>query len=128
MTAEPRYLFDTNILIYLAAARVEALRTRVEELVPGEAVTSAICVAEAAAGLKDAKPNERAAFDRIYLLVEPLPFDRAAAERFGRLTYRRGKSDRLIAAHALALDLTLVTNNEHDFDEISDLRVENWTR
>lgn len=125
---KPRYMFDTNILIYLAAARAEALRARVEDLVPGEAVTSAICVAEAAVGLKDAKPDERTAFDRIYLLVEPLPFDRAAAESFGRLTYRRGQSDRLIAAHALALDLTLVTNNGRDFDEISGLRVENWTR
>ena len=37
-------------------------------------------------------------------------------------------ADRLIAAHALALDLTLVTNNERDFADVPGLRIENWTR
>ena len=37
-----------------------------------------------------------------------------------------GALDMLIAAHALALDATLVTNDTKDFERISNLRVENW--
>lgn len=125
---EPRFLFDTNILIYLVAGATDALRVRVEALEPGEAVTSTICVAEAAVGLREADQKVRNAVGRLYRVIEPLPFDRLAAERYGKLAYRRGSSDRLIAAHALSLDLTLVTNNERDFVDIPDLRVENWTR
>jgi len=59
--------------------------------------------------------------------VPPVPFDTAAARQYAELHFRRGSFDRLIAAHALALDLTLITNNERDFADIPDLRVENWT-
>ena len=125
---DPRYLFDTNVLIYLVDGAIGGLRERVEQLGVGEAVTSAICVAEAAVGLRDAPAGERDAVERIYHLIEPRSFDKVAAERFGSLPFRRGRSDRLIAAHALALDLTLVTNNERDFADIPGLRVENWTQ
>ena len=124
---EARFLFDTNILIYLIEGRVAALGERVRTLAPGEAATSAICVAEAAVGLRDAGQDARDAIDRLYRVIEPLPFDRSAAERFGALAYHRGRSDRLIAAHALSLNLTLVTNNARDFADIPGLRVENWT-
>jgi tRNA(fMet)-specific endonuclease VapC len=124
---EPRVLLDTNILIYLIGATEPGLRGRVEALQPGEAVTSAICVAEVAVGLRDAEPRVHAALEQLYRQVVPVPFDRAAAERFGALPYKRGKTDRLIGAHALALGLTLVTNNERDFAEIPGLKVENWT-
>ena len=65
--------------------------------------------------------------DKVYDIIEPLSFDRHAAQCFGALPYRRGKSDRLIAAHALSLGLTLVTNNERDFADVPGLKVENWT-
>jgi hypothetical protein len=39
---------------------------------------------------------------------------------------RRDALDKLIAAHALALDLTLVTNNPRDFADYAALRIENW--
>ena len=60
---------------------------------------------------------------------EPVvPFDQAAAQIYARLPFRRHRFDRLIAAHALALDVTLVTANERDFRDIAALRVENWTK
>ena len=114
-------------MIYVIGAVSPALRGRVEALRPGEAVTSAICAAEVAVGLQGADPRAHAALERLYRKVPPLPFDRAAAERFGTLPYRRGNGDRLIAAHALALGLVLVTNNERDFADLPDLKVENWT-
>ena len=125
---EPRFLLDTNILIYLIGGSSSVLRARVEALQPGEAVTSAICTAEVAVGLRDADPIVLAAVERLYRTVPPLPFEHAAAESYGRLPYRRGDSDRLIAAHAVALGLVLVTNDERDFADIAGLKVENWTR
>jgi tRNA(fMet)-specific endonuclease VapC len=62
-----------------------------------------------------------------------LPFDRTCANRYADLATnlaRRGSSigefDTLIAAHALTLDLTLVTNNVKHFQRVRGLKVENW--
>jgi tRNA(fMet)-specific endonuclease VapC len=60
--------------------------------------------------------------------VPVLPFDAAAAEVYARLPFRRGSFDRLIAAHALALDLVLVTDNVADYADVPGLKVENWVR
>ncbi len=61
-----------------------------------------------------------------------LPLDKNAAESYGLLRAAvQGRSrdaiDRLIAAHAVSVGLTLVTNNEADFKDYPGLRVENWT-
>ena len=48
---------------------------------------------------------------------------RTHLERFGT---RIGPNDTLIAAHALALDCTLVTGNEPKFRRVPGFRVENW--
>lgn len=124
---EPRFLLDTNILIYLIGGGSALLRTRVEALQPGEAVTSALCAAEVAVGLRDAEPIVHEMVARLYRQIPPLPFDHAAADRFGTLPYRRGATDRLIAAHAISLNLVLITNNARDFADIPGLKVENWT-
>ena len=58
--------------------------------------------------------------------VPVLPFDRMAAARYAGIPFRRGRFDRLIAAHALSLGARLVTNNPADFSDIPDLRMENW--
>jgi tRNA(fMet)-specific endonuclease VapC len=57
-----------------------------------------------------------------------LPFDDAAARAYARMPFRRGRFDRLLAAHALSLDATVVTNNLSDFADIPGLKVEDWTR
>ncbi|MEO9129659.1 MAG: PIN domain-containing protein, partial [Sphingomonas sp.] len=56
-----------------------------------------------------------------------LDFDEAAARAYATLPFRRGRFDRLLAAHALSLGAVLVTNNERDFADIPGLVVENWT-
>lgn len=67
--------------------------------------------------------------------VTVLPFDEEAAARFGVVGARLaadglpiGQLDTLIAAHAIAADLTLVTNNTKHFSRVQGLRSENWTR
>lgn len=59
--------------------------------------------------------------------VPVLPFDIAAGNAYSRLPFKRGSYDRLIAAQALSLGLTVVTSNVADFEDVPDLKVENWT-
>jgi tRNA(fMet)-specific endonuclease VapC len=66
-------------------------------------------------------------------LIDVRPFDRQAALFYGSVRSsleKRGEviggNDLLIAAHALSLNWTLVTNNEKEFRRVEGLRVENW--
>lgn len=70
----------------------------------------------------------RTAFNRFLAKFPVVAFDETAARAFARVSFRRGKLDRLIAAHALALDIVLITNNERDFADVPGLRTEDWTR
>lgn len=63
----------------------------------------------------------------LFDVVSILPFDQGAARAYVEIPFPRHSFDRLIAAHAMAIGLTLVTNNEADFNDVSGLKVENWT-
>lgn len=129
-----RYMLDTNICIYLMKAQPPAALARLQQLDHGDAVMSMISYAELRVGLESLATtraqNERA----LHLLtreIPVLPFDEAAAEHYGvqRAAVRdrrRDALDRLIAAHAASMGLTLVTNNEADFKDYPGLIVENW--
>ncbi|WP_333571687.1 type II toxin-antitoxin system VapC family toxin [Sphingomonas sp.] len=125
--ADPRFLLDTNICIYILndahapAARAVATQAR------GSVVSSTIVLAEVLRGVPEGNALGRLVVERFFRLVEPLPFDTAAADAYARLPFRRARLDRLIAAQALAAGLTLITNNERDFADIPDLKLENWT-
>ena len=129
-----RYMLDTNICVYLMKAHPPEVLARLQQLDHGDAVMSIITYAELRVGLEGLgatrAQNERA----LHLLTRDiliLPFDEAAAERYGvqRAAVRdrrRDALDRLIAAHATSLGLTLITNNEADFRDYPGLTVENW--
>ena len=125
--ADPRFLLDSNICIYLLEGLSDKARSQVERRAPGELITSMIVYAEVMRGLREDDARGRALTDAFFEVVPVVPFDKAAALAFRRVPFRRGGFDRLIAAHALALDLTLITNNPRDFADIAGLRVENWT-
>jgi tRNA(fMet)-specific endonuclease VapC len=59
--------------------------------------------------------------------IPVLPFDENAARAYARIPFKRASYDRLIAAHALAQTLIVVTDNEADFADVPGLVVENWT-
>jgi tRNA(fMet)-specific endonuclease VapC len=122
--AEPRYLLDTNILIYTIGDAppllIERLQVHEEQL-----CTSALCVAEALAGERPAA-EVRAILD-LLRIVQPLPFDVMAARSFADVPFRRRRIDRFIAAQAVSRTLIVVTNNEADFQDVPGLVVENWT-
>ncbi len=129
-----RYLLDTNICIYLMQRHPPEVAARFAELGYGDVVISAITLAELRYGI-ECRPENRAAIEhaRAGLLadVPVMPVDEQAAVEYGILRAavrdrQRDALDRLIAAHARSLSLTLVTNNEADFKDYPGLRVENW--
>lgn len=125
--SDPAFLLDSNICIYLLEGLSNAARKRVERCSPGELATSAIAFAEVMRGVPPDDPEALGKTLALFAVAPVLPFDTAAARAYARVPFRRGTFDRLIAAHALALGLTLVTNNERDFTDVPGLRVENWT-
>jgi tRNA(fMet)-specific endonuclease VapC len=125
--AEASFLLDSNICIYILGGVEEALRTRVEQRVPGELVTSAIVYAEVMRNIDPADEARTAQAQRFFAAFRVVDFDAAAALRYRDVPFKRRGFDRLIAAHALALGLTVVTVNEEDFRDVPGLKVENWT-
>jgi tRNA(fMet)-specific endonuclease VapC len=122
-----KYLLDSNILIGIAIAQNDKLRASVAECDAGDLAISAISFAEVAYGSMRGKPPLLDDLRALIEEVEVLPFDNAAALVYANLPFKRASYDRLIAAHALALGLTIVTDNETDFADVPGLRVENWT-
>jgi tRNA(fMet)-specific endonuclease VapC len=124
-----RYLLDTNVVI-AAALGLPGVLDRLSALEIGDVAISAISLAEALAGAE----NDGRIAENIALLAETLdvlPFDQAAAEAYGALMRRvepkrRRMLDRMIAAQALGLGLTLIAANTEDFDDIPRLTVEKW--
>ena len=122
-----KYLLDSNILIGIAIAQNDMLWRNIAECDVGDLATSAISFAEVAYGSMRGKPP---LLDNLRILteeVEVLPFDDAAALVYASLPFKRASYDRLIAAHALSLGLTVVTDNEADFADVPGLKIENWT-
>jgi tRNA(fMet)-specific endonuclease VapC len=121
-------MLDTNALIAVLGGEPEALRRHVSECELGEVGLSSIVFAEVAVGSWNGKRPPWDVLDQVTTRFEIAPFDHAAATMYARLPFKRGSFDRLIAAHALALGCTLVTNNTRHFADIPGLAVENWTQ
>ena len=131
-----RYMLDTNICIYITRRHPPQVLKRLEALTQGSAVMSVVTYAEMRAGLEMQNAN-RAQDERVLALlisrIPVLPFTETDAISFGvlRAAVRDRRSDtmdRLIAAHAVSVGVTLVTNNEADFKDYPGLVVENWAR
>lgn len=123
--AEPVYLLDTNICIYMLGGGAPAVRERAERCEPGQLATSSVAFANVMIGARTlrATAEARAFFE----VVTVLAFGEEAGLAYATLPFRRGSFDRLIAAHALALGLVLVTNDESGFADVPGLKLENWT-
>lgn len=122
-----RYLIDADCAIYAMDARYPALRARLGQCDPGEVGISAISFAEIALGVALAKPPSPRALDRFIATIPLAPFDEAAARAYARLPFKRARFDRLLAAHALSMQATVITRNTGDFRDVPGLRVEDWT-
>ncbi len=121
-----KYLLDSNVVIAAILAQGERLRERMGACDEDDLVTSAIVYAEVAYGSTHGKPPPLALLRTFLQDIPVLPFDDVAGDAYATLSFLRASYDRLIAAHALSLGLTLVTGNERDFADIPGLHVENW--
>jgi len=122
-----RYLLDSDCAVYAMLGEHPPLRARLAECDPGEVALSAISFAEIVMGESLGKSPDMKVIDDFVSVVPLLPFDEAAARAYAQLPFRRARFDRLIAAHALSIGATVITNNEADFADVPGLRVENWT-
>ncbi|PIT73496.1 type II toxin-antitoxin system VapC family toxin [Limnohabitans sp. G3-2] len=130
-----RYLLDTNICIYIAKGQPLAVRHRFEKQPLQTLAMSTITVGELRFGAEKSQFRDRAlaTLDQLVQMIRPSALPMAAAEHYGniRAILQRqglpiGNNDLWLAAHALAEDWTLVTNNTREFERVPGLRVENW--
>lgn len=129
----PRYMLDTNMCIYLMKNQPEVVAQRFAKCFVGDVVMSAITYAELQYGVAvSANPAQEQS--NLAALLEDIPiapFDGAAGVAYGtiRLATRESKKDhldKLIAAHAASLRITLVTNNVKDFAKYPGVSTDNW--
>ena len=130
-----RYLLDTNICIHVINARPPAVLERFLAHEADGVGISAITASELYWGVqKSGSARNLAALEKFLSPLTVLDYGLAAAQRYGELRAHLdrqgtpiGPLDQQIAAHALALDVTLVTNNLREFERVPGLRLENWT-
>lgn len=100
----------------------------------GQLGISSITASELAFGVeKSGSQRNKQALNKFLAPLEILPYDEQSIWRYAQLRHQLqstgqpiGSLDMLIAAHALALDVILVTNNMKEFNRVSGLIIENW--
>jgi len=134
----PKYMLDTNICVYLMKHQPPEVAARFAQCFVGQVVISAITLAELEYGVAcsgSSKDHNQAALDGLLDDITVAAFEARAARAYGPIRASKRASnretnkdalDKLIAAHAVALSVTLVTNNEADFHTYPGLTLENW--
>jgi tRNA(fMet)-specific endonuclease VapC len=129
------YLLDTNVCVDYLTGRYGSVTERLQRSRPADVCTSAIVAAELRYGAESSTRRRRnhARLDQFLAEVAVIDFDVEASLLYGRLkpSLERdgtliGQNDMLIAAHALSLRTTLVTDNVKEFTRVRGLRLENW--
>ncbi|MBB3611118.1 type II toxin-antitoxin system VapC family toxin [Rhizobium sp. BK602] len=130
------YLLDTNTLSRLSSDPHGDVSRKIAELGVDDVVTSVIVAGEVEFGL-ESRGSERLRLNMEAILraIRVMPLENSAYRHYGwlRADLRRkgtpiGPNDLWIAAHALALDAVLVTDNEGEFSRVPGLKIENWLR
>lgn len=130
-----KLMLDTNICIYLIREHPPSVLGRFASHAVGDLGISVVTLAELEYGVgKSSHPGKnRDALDQFVSPLEVASFDRAATLAYGKLRTtleKKGQSigsmDLLIAAHALSLDVRLITRNVREFGRVPGLRVEDW--
>jgi len=128
------YLLDTNILSDLVRHPQGVVAAQISKAGEDTVCTSIIVAAELRYGAT--KSNSVKLADRVDLILsalEILPLETPADHQYASLRHHLtrqgtpiGPNDLLIAAHALANDLTVITANAGEFSRVPGLKVENW--
>ena len=130
-----KYMLDTNICIYAMKSKPEIVLGRFKEEMESGLCISSITLAELECGMKHSSnpmQNEQALL-RFLVPLSVLPFGADAASVYGEIRAALqskgapiGPLDMLIAAHARAEGITLVTNNVKEYEQVPGLEIENW--
>jgi len=131
-----RYLLDTNIVSDLVRNPQGRVAQHIRKIGEGQVCTSIIVAAELRYGAaKKQSARLTAQLQAVLGALEALPLEAPADTTYGALRARLekagrpiGANDLLIAAQALTLGYTIVTDNEKEFAQIKDLPRENWLR
>lgn len=130
-----RFLLDTNICIYIAKKKPVKVLHRFEGLDIGQVGMSTITYGELLYGAhKSQHPKKTLAIlEELAVLIPPVPISSETGLYYGKIRSALekdgmpvGNNDLWIAAHALALNVVLVTNNVREFSRIPHLKIENW--
>ena len=131
-----KYMLDTNICIYIIKNKPKKVIIELKRHKPSEICVSAITYAELTHGVEKSMAVEknRLALALLFSNIEVLDFDIKAAIHYGKIrAYLEkqgtpiGPLDMMIAAHAMSLGYTVVTNNIKEFQRVPDLKLKNWT-
>lgn len=128
------FLLDTNICIYVINQKPIQVIERFKQQQLGDIAISSITAAELAFGVeKSGSVRNQQALEKFFAPLEILPFDESCIGYYAKLRHDLqrqgtpiGSLDMLIAAHALATDAILVTNNIGEFARVQGLRLQNW--
>ena len=129
------WLLDTNICIYIAKHRPPEVAHRFAELEIGQVGMSVVTYGELHNGAMKSQQRETALekLEGLTGLIPVLPMAESVGQQYGKIRSHLeqsgtpiGNNDLWIAAHALDLELVLVTNNLREFQRIPGLKLENW--
>ena len=131
-----RYLLDTNIVSDLVRNPQGSIAQHIRKIGEAQVCTSIIVAAELRYGsAKKQSARLTAQLQAVLGALEVLPLEAPVDTTYGALRARLekagrpiGANDLLIAAQALTLGYTIVTDNEKEFAQIKDLPRENWLR
>lgn len=131
-----RFMLDTNVISDIIRDPVGKVALRLELEGESSICSSIIVASELRYGVyKSASKGLALRVDTVLSAIEILPFDVPADSEYGKLRAQLaahgkpiGPNDLLIAAHAVSLGLTLVTDNVGEFKRVSGLSVVNWRR
>ena len=130
-----KWMLDTNICIDIIRERPQSVLDQFTRHDVGEIGISVVTLAELEYGVRvSSRPaRNREALDQFVLPLDVAPFDRSATAAYGRLRAALekkgqmiGSKDLLIAAHALSINVRLVTHNSREFERVPGLKTEDW--
>ena len=130
-----RYLLDTNICIYIQRRKPERVLARFRKLRPGDAAISVVTWGELLCGAERSRKRKTVlrVLEEFRGLIPVLPLPEEVGKSYGVIRASLeakgtpiGNNDLWIAAHAAAAGLTVVTNNEREFQRVPGLKIQNW--
>ncbi|MDI1298770.1 MAG: type II toxin-antitoxin system VapC family toxin [Methylotenera sp.] len=130
-----KLMLDTNICIAIIKKKPRDILQKFSAYQIGDICISSVTLAELRYGVAKSqfKEKNQAALDEFILPLEVVDFDEPATEYYGtlRATLEKqgipiGPLDTMIGAHALSLNVTLVSNNTKEFSRITGIKLVDW--